>query len=186
MNTVKLGKDGLYIKANPPGLNNVTLCGTVRVSGDKGIVRIASYGAGNLVTPGYRLSAKANDGKFCLELLMVGIPGADTLPDGKNARYCLISSRDKTFHCGEWINFTVVMNRAEKAEIFVNGELVSSGPIQLVEKDDMSIDGRTVISAIEGDGDISMELANLEGYYSLLSSVDRDAITNKWFDMLRK
>ena len=182
INTVKLGKDGLYIlESPPPGLNNVTICGTVKVSGQKGIVRIIQNGAGNLITAGYRFSAFANENKFYLGLLVVGFPDA-TLPDGM--RYSIITAKDKLFTCGEWIFFTVVLNRAGKSEIFVNGELVGSGSIQLLEKDVIA-GCPTVISAPEV-GDVSLEIANMEVYYSLLSSVDVDKLKDKWLAILKK
>ena len=184
INTVKLGKDGLYIlESPPPGLNNVTICGTVKVSGQKGIVRIIQNGAGNLITAGYRFSAFANENKFYLGLLVVGFPDA-TLPAEKQARYSIITAKDKLFTCGEWIFFTVVLNRAGKSEIFVNGELVGSGSIQLLEKDVIA-GCPTVISAPEV-GDVSLEIANMEVYYSLLSSVDADKLKDKWLAILKK
>ena len=184
-NTAKIWKSGLYIKSPPPGLNNVTLCGTIRVSGQKGGVRVISCGAGNLITSGYRLSAMADDGKFFLNLLVVGLPDA-ALPEGKNARYCIITSKEKTFKCGEWIFFAVVFNRAGKAEIFVNGELVLGSSIQTFEKDDLAPGTPTVIGNTEGAGGVSLELANMEVYYSLLSSVDLDKLKGKWLDILKK
>ena len=184
INTVKLGKDGLYILDSPaPGLNNITLCGAVKVSGQKGVFRIIQYGAGNLITAGYRLSAVANENKFYLVLLVVGFPDA-TLPAEKQARYSIITAKDKLFTCGEWIFFTAVLNRAGKAEIFVNGELVGGGSIQLLEKDVIA-GWPTVISAAEV-GDVSLEIANMEVYYSLLSSVDVDKLKDKWLAILKK
>jgi len=166
---------GIAIKAPEPGLNNITLCGTVKISGQNGTIRIIEYGAGNLITPGYRLSAQVADGEYKLGLLVVGSPEVKR-PDGLN-NYCIINSK-KTFPCGDWIFFAVVMNRAGNAEIFVNGEPVASESIQILEKDDMSIGARTYISAPES-GDISMEFAGIEAYYSLLSSVEIEKISLK-------
>jgi len=166
---------GIAIKAPEPGLNNITLCGTVKISGQNGTIRIIEYGAGNLITLGYRLSAQVADGEYKLGLLVVGSPEVKR-PDGLN-NYCIINSK-KTFPCGDWIFFAVVMNRAGNAEIFVNGEPVASESIQILEKDDMSIGARTYISAPES-GDISMEFAGIEAYYSLLSSVEIEKISLK-------
>ena len=179
-NTVKLARGIIYAEKTPPCANNLTLCGTVRVSGQKGIIRIIQYGAGNLITPGYRLSAKVNDGKVYLDLLMAGFP------DGKDQRYCVISSKGKTYNSGEWIFFTVVINRGGKAEIFVNGALVGSGLVKSLEKDNLMINNvSTEINQLE-NGDVSMELASLEVYYSLLSSVEIDKLKDKWCDILKK
>ncbi|MEI6423121.1 MAG: hypothetical protein WCP55_12945 [Lentisphaerota bacterium] len=180
MNTAK-PKGIVFIASAPPGLNNVTLCGAIKVSGQNGTVHIINYGALNLITPGYCLAAKLNDGKFYLDLLVVG------LPDGKDGRYCIISSKGKTFNSGDWIFFTVVINRAGKAEIFVNGELAGSGLVNSLEKDNMTVaNAATMIGFGLPSKDGSLELANMEVYYSLLSSVDIDKLKDKWLAVLKK
>ena len=167
---------GIAIKAPEPGLNNITLCGAAKISGQNGVIRIIEYGAGNLITLGYRLGAQVTDGEYKLQLLMVGSPEV-TRKDGLN-NFCIINSK-KTFPCGDWIFFAVVMNRTGKAEMFVNGEPVASESIQILEKDDMSIGARTYISTHEDSGDISMEFAGIEVYYTLLSSVEIEKISLK-------
>ena len=180
--TAKICDKWLGTTPPPPGLNNITLCGTLKISGQNGIVRIISYGAGNLITPGYRLSAEVVDGEYKLRLLMVGNAGVER-PDNVN-NYCIIFSK-KHISCGEWIFFSVVMNRAENAEIFVNGEPVGSGPIKALKDDDLSKPDLTILSDLEVAGDISMEFAKIEAYYSLFSSVELEALNEKGLEILK-
>ena len=179
-NTVKLNKM-LEIESSL-GTGSLTVCGAVKVSGQKGYVSIVNNGATNLIIPGYRLEAMVNDGKFYLRLLVVGTPEDVQKEKG---RYVTVASPNKLFTCGEWIFFTAVFNRTGKAEIFVNGELVASDLVQQFEKDKMDF-YRTWIGMYLPSKDVSLEIAGMEVYYGLLSSVDVDKLKDKWLAILKK
>jgi hypothetical protein len=170
----------LFIDCPPPGVNNITLLGAVKVSGSNGGVYIVNYQASNLILPGYRLEAKVKDGKVFFDLLIVGSPGD---LEKKELRYKIISSKDKLLSAGEWIFFVVTVNRGGEAKIILGGESVARGSVKPLEKDDFSKKTATLMNLHSG-GDASLELAFIEGYYSLLSSVELEKIRYEWMSKL--
>ena len=165
------------------GKDSMTLSAMVRLSGSKGQAYVMCNGAGNYLSPGYRLGAVITDGKINFYLLLVGKPFAKD----KYNKVQIDTDADKRPDTGSWIYVTAVVNRESDAVIYLNGEVAGKGNIASLAQEELSCNNFcSTLTASDGEPQCEMYIANIAVTCGLLSSVEIKQNAEKWLDAVKE
>jgi hypothetical protein len=182
-------KGNMYIPGDPSlkylsmGKDSMTLSAMVRITGTRGHAYVMCNGAGNYLSPGYRLGAIVTNGKINFYLLLVGKPFA---PDKYN-KVQIDTDADKRPGSGSWIHVTAVVNRENDAIIYINGELAGKGSIAGLAQEELANSGFcSTVTASEGEPPCEMSVAHIAVNRGLLSSVEIKQNAEKWLQAIKE
>ncbi|MFA7230398.1 MAG: LamG-like jellyroll fold domain-containing protein [Victivallaceae bacterium] len=181
-------KGSLYINQAPSlkylamGKDNMTLSAMVKLTGSKGQAYVMCNGAGNFLSPGYRLGAVIDNGKINFYLLLVGKP----FEKNKSNKIQIDTDVNKRPDTGSWLYVTAVINRESDATLYVNGEVVGKSEITKLAAEELSNNYFcSSVTTSTGETPCEMMIANIAVTRGLVSSVTIEQNTDKWQDAVQ-